>query len=160
MKESLSENVSSVWSGSDYPYLKSVETAGENAYSQYSSEVVLTKEQLFDKLKQVHPDIEIDYSKDDCIKILEYTESGRVKTIKLGNTEIAGTEARKIFELRSTNFSVKIDGENITFIVIGYGHGVGMSQTGANSMAKEGKKCEDIIKHFYTNVEIKYENEI
>ena len=56
--------------------------------------------------------------------------------------------------LRSTNFEVIIEGNNIKFIVIGYGHGVGMSQTGADALAKKGKNYEEIIKHFYVGVEI------
>ena len=62
--------------------------------------------------------------------------------------------------LRSTNFTFSIDGDNITFSVVGYGHGVGMSQTGADSMAKQGSNYEDIIKHFYTGVEITYVNDL
>ena len=56
--------------------------------------------------------------------------------------------------LKSANFSINIDAENINISVLGYGHGVGMSQTGADSMAKQGKNYEEIIKHFYSNVEI------
>ena len=57
--------------------------------------------------------------------------------------------------IKSTNFTFEINGENIKFTVKGYGHGVGMSQTGADSMAKTGANYEEIIKHFYTDVEIK-----
>ena len=56
--------------------------------------------------------------------------------------------------LKSANFNIEVQGNNIYFSVLGYGHGVGMSQTGADSMAKEGKNYEEIIKHFYTGVEI------
>ena len=80
--------------------------------------------------------------------------SGRVKTVKFGNTEIAGTKVRSLVGLKSTNFSVKIEGENVIFSVIGYGHGVGMSQTGADSMAKAGSNYEEILEHFYSGVEI------
>ena len=59
-----------------------------------------------------------------------------------------------ILGLKSTNFTFSIDGENVTFSVTGYGHGVGMSQTGADALAKTGATYEEIIKHFYTNVEI------
>ena len=149
------ETVSNVWGGTNLPYLQSVETTGETNYEQYSSEVKLSKEDLINKLKESYSDISIDFNIDDAIKILEYTESGRVKTIKFGNKEIAGTEARRIFGLKSTNFSTNIDGDFITLSVIGYGHGVGMSQTGADSLAKQGYSCEDIIKHFYTGVELK-----
>ena len=65
-----------------------------------------------------------------------------------------GVEARQIFSLKSANFEVKIENDKIIFSVVGYGHGVGMSQTGADSLAKQGKNYEDIIKHFYTGVEI------
>ena len=150
----MTESSLNIWGGIDYPYLKSVETAGENEYSQYSSQVKITKEELLNKMKEKYPDCEIDFSQTDCIKIQEYTTSGRVKTIKIGNKEIAGTEARTILGLKSTNFSVVIEGEEIIFSVTGYGHGVGMSQTGADSMAKTGANYETIIKHFYTGVEI------
>ena len=143
-----------VWGGTGYPYLQSVETSGEDAYTQYSSEVVLTQEQLINKLKEKYSDISIDFSNSDDIKIMEYTESTRVKTVKFGNHEISGVEARSLLGLRSTNFEISIDGDNIKFSVKGYGHGVGMSQTGADSMAKQGSSAEDIIKHFYTGVEI------
>ena len=61
---------------------------------------------------------------------------------------------RTLLGLRSTNFTFQFEGDNIKFNVIGYGHGVGMSQTGADSMAKQGSNYEEIIKHFYTGVEI------
>ena len=79
---------------------------------------------------------------------------GRVSKIKIGNKEITGNEARTIFELKSTKFDVKIDGDFIYFSVIGYGHGVGLSQCGSDSLAKQGKTAEEIIKHYYKDVEI------
>ena len=143
-----------VWGGTNYPYLQSVETAGEDAYSQYSSEVVLTKEEFQNKILAKHSDFTIDYSQTDCIQILEYTESGRIKTIKIGNLNLSGVEVRTLLGLRSANFEVSLDGDNIKFSVKGYGHGVGMSQTGADSMAKQGSNYEEIVKHFYTGVKI------
>lgn len=150
----VTESSLNIWGGIDYPYLKSVETVGEEGYTQYSSEVKFSKEDLLNKIKETYQDCEIDYTQQDCIEILEYTTSGRVKTIKFGNKEIAGTEARTLLGLKSTNFTFSIDGESIVFSVTGYGHGVGMSQTGADALAKSGSNYEDIIKHFYTNVEI------
>lgn len=149
-----------VWGGTGYPYLQSVETSGEDTYTQYSSEVTFTQEELLNKLKEKYNDISIDFSNNDDIKILEYTESTRVKTIKLGNHKISGVEARTLFGLRSTNFEIIKEDNNIKFSVKGYGHGVGMSQTGADSMAKQGSNADEIIKHFYTGVEIKDVNEI
>lgn len=149
------ELASNVWiGGKDFPYLQSVETSGEDGYTQYSSEVTISKTDLLEKLKQEYPDIQINYEESECIKILDYTQSGRVKTVKFGNTVIAGTKVRSLIGLKSTNFSIKLDGENVIFSVKGYGHGVGMSQTGADSMAKAGNSYEEILKHFYTGVEI------
>lgn len=149
-----------VWGGTGYPYLQSVETSGENTYTQYASEVTLSQEELINKLKEKYSDISIDFTNSEDIKILEYTESTRVKTVKFGNHEISGVEARTIFGLKSTNFEISRDGNNIKFSVKGYGHGVGMSQTGADSMAKNGSRAEEIIKHFYTGVEITEVNKL
>ena len=150
----VTESSLNIWGGIYYPYLKSVETAGEEGYTQYKSEVTLSKEELQNKMKEKYQDFEIDYSQENAISILEYTTSGRIKTIKIGNKEIAGTEARTILGLKSTNFTFQINDQNIVFSVTGYGHGVGMSQTGADALAKTGSNYEDIIKHFYTDVEI------
>lgn len=149
-----------VWGGTGYPYLQSVETSGEDAYTQYSSEVVLKQEELLEKLKEKYSDISIDFSNEDDIKILEYTEGNRIKTIKFGNHEVSGVEVRSLLGLRSANFEVIREGDSIKFSVKGYGHGVGMSQTGADSLAKQGKNADDIIKHFYKDIEIKDVNSL
>lgn len=150
-----------VWGGnSSIPYLQVIETAGEEGYKQYSSEVEITNQELLDKLKQKYSDIQIDFSNAEDIKILEYTSSGRVKTIKFGNHNLSGTEVRSLLSLKSTNFEIEKQEEKIKFIVKGYGHGVGMSQTGADSMAKSGSTAEEIIKHFYTGVELTDVNSI
>ena len=143
-----------VWGGSGYPYLQSVSTSGEDAYSQYSSEAEFTKKEFEEKIKELHSDFKIDYKEKACIKIEEYTEGNRVKNVKIGNLELSGVEVRNIFGLKSANFEITIQDDKIKFEVIGYGHGVGMSQTGADSLAKEGKTYEEIITHFYTGVEI------
>ena len=71
-----------------------------------------------------------------------------------------GVETRSILGLKSANFELQKENGTITFKVKGYGHGVGMSQTGADTMAKNGSTAEDIIKHFYTGIEIKEVNNI
>lgn len=143
-----------VWGGSGYPYLQTVQTSGEEAYTQYKSEVNMKKQELIDKIKSKYQDFSINFEEENAIQILEYTKGNRVKTIKIGNKNLSGVEVRSIFGLKSANFEVKIDGDNIIFSVIGYGHGVGMSQTGADSLAKQGKNYEEIITHFYIGVEI------
>lgn len=143
-----------VWGGSGYPYLQTVATSGEDAYSQYASEVILTRQDIIEKIKTNHPEVEINFDTDNWAEIKEYTDGGRVRFIQMGNVLLSGVEARTLFGLKSANFKVEKEGENIKFSVIGYGHGVGMSQTGANSLAKEGKTAEEIIYHFYSGVEI------
>ena len=149
-----------VWGGTGYPYLQTVETSGEDTYSQYSSEVVLSQQELLDKLKTKYSDIAIDFNNTEDIKILEYTDGDRVKTVKFGNHNLSGVEVRTLLGLRSANFSITQENGNIKFSVKGYGHGVGMSQTGADSLAKQGSTADDIIHHFYANVEIKEVNDI
>ena len=149
-----------VWGGSGLPYLQVVQTAGEEGYTQYSSEVDLTQEELINKLKTKYEDIQIDFNNDEDVKIIEHTDSNRVKTVKFGNHELSGVETRTLLGLKSTNFEIKKENNQIKFLVKGYGHGVGMSQTGANTMAKQGNNCEEIIKHFYVGIEIKDINSI
>ncbi len=143
-----------VWGGTGYPYLQTVETSGEDAYTQYSSEVKMSKEEFISKIRGVYSDFDVNFDDDNCIQIIDYTSGGRVRTIKIGNHNLSGVEVRSIFSLRSANFIVEIEPDNVKFKVIGYGHGVGMSQTGADSLAKQGNNYEDIIKHFYTGIEI------
>lgn len=143
-----------VWGGSDFPYLQVVETSGEDEYSQYYSEKEYTKAEIESKMKSAYSDFSIDWNDENCIEILEYTESSRIKTLKIGNKNISGVEARKIFELKSSNFTYEISESAVKFKVIGYGHGVGLSQTGSNTLAKEGKNYKEIIEHFFKNVEI------
>lgn len=150
----ITDTATAVWGGTNYPYLQAVTTSGEDSYSQYSSETSLTKEEFINKIKEYHSDFKIDFSLGNQIEILEYTDGQRIKTIKIGNLNLSGVEIRNIFGLKSAKFQINIEEENIKFSVIGYGHGVGMSQTGADSMAKQGSNYEEIIKHFYTGVEI------
>lgn len=147
------ETVANVWGGSNYPYLQSVETSGEDGYTQYASTVTLSKEEVLQKMQAEYPETTIDWTQEKPIQITEYNESGRVKTIQIGNKSISGVEARTIFGLKSAKFNVQV-GENVQFDVVGYGHGVGLSQTGADAMAKTGATAEQIINHYYTGVKI------
>lgn len=142
-----------VWGG-DYPYLQAVETSGENAYSTYASEVLISKDELIQKMLEKYSKFKIDFNSGDAIKILEYTDSGRIKNIQIGNINLSGVEVRAIFGLKSAKFLCEIQNENIKFTVTGYGHGVGLSQSGSDSLAKQGYNYKDIIKHYYKNVEI------
>lgn len=100
----------------------------------------------------------------DCthLKINNITidTSNRVEIISINDTQYTGIDIRKKFNLRSTDFTIEEDNDNIVFTTKGYGHGVGMSQYGANTMAKNGSNYEEILKYYYQGVEIKEYNQI
>lgn len=142
-----------VWGG-NFPYFQTVETSGEENYTSYNSEVEISKDELVKIMIEKYSNFQINFEDIDCIKILEYTDSQRIKKIKIGNIEISGVEARNLFKLKSAKFKFEINENNIKFVVIGYGHGVGLSQCGSDALAKQGKKCDEIIKYYYKDVEI------
>jgi len=150
------ENAEDVWDVGPVDYLKSVVSEGEEASPSFKTVTTYTIKEFCKILKSHYPDIKI--NENDVlsdIKILEYTEGDRVKTIKIGNITLKGTDIRNIFSLKSANFKLeKYETDKIMITTYGYGHGVGMSQWGANSMAKNGASWEDIIKHYYVCVDI------
>ena len=89
------------------------------------------------------------------VKILSRSNGGSVAKIKLGNKELTGRDIRNILNLNSANFEIKFDTNSLDFVVKGYGHGVGMSQWGANGMAEEGYKYYEILSHYYKDTTIK-----
>lgn len=138
----------------DIPYLKSVDSKGEEVAPKFKTELNLQKVEFINILKSRYRDIVISNLEKD-INIQERADSGLVKKIKIGNKVISGIEFRKIFNLNSANFDILFLDSSIQINCNGYGHGVGMSQWGANAMAREGKNYEEILKHYYTDVEIK-----
>lgn len=142
-----------VWGG-NFPYFQTVETSGEESYSSYSSEVEISKDDLIKKMLEKYSDFKIDFSDNNCINIEEYTSSGRISKISIGNKQISGVEARSIFGLKSAKFNFEILENSIKFSVLGYGHGVGLSQCGSDVLAKNGKNYEEIIRYYYKDVEI------
>jgi len=86
------------------------------------------------------------------VEVLSRYKSGQVEALRLGNEIITGKQARTAFSLRSANFSVTFGDKGVTFSVLGYGHGVGMSQKGADVMAENGSTYAEILSHYYTSV--------
>lgn len=142
-----------VWGG-DFPYFKSVQTSGEQNYTSYSSEVIISKDDLIKRMLEKYSGFKIDFANSNSIEVLGRYDSGRVSKIRVGNTELSGVEARSIFELKSANFDFEIIDDNIKFKVVGYGHGVGFSQCGSDTLAKNGRNYQEIIKYYYKDVEI------
>lgn len=137
------------------PYLKSTESSGEEIAPKYETTSTITVDDFISKIKSKYSDAEISKSNiKNCIEIESYTQGGSIKEIRVGNKNISGVELRKMLNLNSTNFSISYKGNNMVFLCKGYGHGVGMSQWGANAMAKNGAGYDEILKHYYAGVAI------
>ena len=143
----VTENSEDIFSSS-VPYLRSVDSTWDEESPVYTTNKTFTLEEFYNLLN-------LDYSDDLNIEILETTHTGRIKKIKINNKEFTGSEICNKLKLRSTYFEIIKEDKKIIIKNKGYGHGVGMSQYGANGMAKEGYTYEDILKHYYTGVEIK-----
>lgn len=150
------ENVKDVFA-IDVPYLKSVSSPYEEDSPRYKDTITMTVEDFIKKIKLKYPKANI--NKDNVhqkIKLIERTATGRVKRIAIDTYLVEGREFRDLFGLNSTNFTISLD-KKLNIIEIetyGFGHGVGMSQWGANGMGKNGSSFEEIIKHYYTGVKI------
>lgn len=143
-----------VWSG-DLPYLVSVDSPeGEETVPNYYSTVTFTAAEAKEKLLAAHPELKLSGAPDRWFGAAAENGSGRVETVSVGGTDIEGTELRQIFGLRSACFTVAADSESVTFRVTGYGHGVGMSQYGANQLAREGKTWQEILEWYYTGATV------
>lgn len=139
----------------EIPYLKSVESPGEERSRKYKSEFKYTYNQLADILNKWNPSLKI---KPDTLKkqilILERSDGGSVSKMKIGEEYISGQKFRTILNLSSANFDIKFNLNNVVITCNGYGHGVGMSQWGADAMAKEGHDYKDILKHYYQGTDV------
>ena len=145
--------------GGDLKYLTDVESPGDRVSKGYQTIKEFRAEDLKSALKDnIKSEFDFANLPNDWIGNTVRTDSGMVKEIEIGHIKVKGVEIRKIFGLRSSNFSIDYNSERNSFIftVLGYGHGVGMSQCGAQYMAKQGKKYNEILNWYYpgTNIEV------
>ncbi len=143
------ENCSEIW-GSELPYLKSVPSREDIGADGYESLSTYPKDLFLQKLRGINDSVQGDITVGEAKR----TEGGSVSEINIGGIGFKGEDIREAFNLRSANFEIVIEGDKITFKVKGYGHGVGMSQNGANVLATEGKSDAEILKHYYSGVDI------
>ena len=144
------EDSSNVW-GKEYPYLKAVDSSWDKTAENYTTTVTLTTAELKEKIGDA---VKFEGEGKDYFGKATLTNSGTVKEIEVCGKNITGADLRKYLDLRSSCFEVSYSEGSFTFTVHGYGHGVGMSQFGANCLAKEGKDFKDILKHYYTGCKI------
>jgi len=145
----FTEDSAAVW-GTALPYLVSVsspETAGD--VPNYVTTLELSPEEFRTRAEAALPETAFPDSPAEWLGERTTAPSGRVSSLRLGNTTVSGTEMRDIFSLRSANFQLEWTGRSFLFTVTGYGHGAGMSQYGANVMAKTGSSYADILAHYY-----------
>jgi len=148
------ENSEDVFSTME-PYLRSVISPYEQASSHLEDTFVIPVSQFISKINNQYGNTGLSRNNIvDSLQILERSEGGRVTKIKVGNKILTGRNIRELLGLKSADFDIVVSGDKITFITRGYGHGVGMSQYGADGMAKEGYNYEQILKHYYQGIEL------
>ena len=138
------EDAAAVW-GADVPYLRSVESPGEEDSRYFVNTVTFGLDAFCARLG---------IGSVGDITVTEYTVGGGAAQVRVGDKLFSGTRLRDLLGLRSTSFSVTLDGDSVTFSTRGFGHRVGMSQYGADAMAESGCNFEEIIRHYYSGVEI------
>ncbi|MFA7411454.1 MAG: stage II sporulation protein D [Tissierellaceae bacterium] len=140
------------------PYLKSVPSPNEEEAPRFKSILTMAIDDFIAKIKSAYPKVNISRENiHEKIKLIDKTMTGRVKKVSIDGIVVEGRDLRDLFDLDSTSFIITLD-TSLNIIEIetrGYGHGVGMSQWGANGMAKNGSDYEEILRHYYTGVEVK-----
>ncbi|MBM7870560.1 stage II sporulation protein D [Clostridium pascui] len=152
------EDVKDVFSTS-LPYLKSVESPGEEIAPKYKSTSIYSYYKLASIINEYFDkNIVSSSSLKTNIKIKSKTEAGGVKEMQIGSRTLKGSQFRTMLGLNSTNFVINFGKKDIQIVCTGYGHGVGMSQWGANVYAKGGKSYNEILTHYYQGVKIEQIN--
>lgn len=144
-----------VW-GEEYPYLQEVPSPEDDAsVPNYYSTVTLSKEAFSSIFLDAYPKAVLDGDGSSWFGKVKYDKAGLPVSLSVGGVTVDTGQMRTLYELRSASFSVECEGDNVTFYVTGYGHGVGMSQYGANALAKQGKKFQEILQWYYPGTELK-----
>ena len=145
------EDAKNMWK-TKIPYLVSKDSGGDAQSPKFESEETFTKEEFIKCASKLKVDVK---KIKGNIKVTKRTEAGTVTAVKLGDKTFTGEEIRHAFGLRSPTFKIDAKEKSITFTVFGYGHGIGMSQYGANVLAQKGYTYNEILKHYYTGVTVK-----
>ena len=142
-----------VW-GTDVPYLQSVESPGEEIAPRFSSQEIFAPAEFSEILRAENPDVHLTGSPETWVGETAYTEGGSVETCVIGGIAFSGTKLRQLFGLNSARFTLMLKDGQFVFDVQGFGHRVGMSQYGAESMARLGFSYRTILLYYYQGAEI------
>lgn len=154
------EAIENVWGGSPYPYLKSVSSPGEADFYDYCQVKSYSLSDFANAVTNYNSSAVCDNESGTAnVKNIKRSPSGRIISAEIGGITFTGLQIRAMFSLRSSNiyFSDVHSGEgssSVAIVALGYGHGVGMSQCGAQAMALNGADYEEILKHYYTGIEL------
>lgn len=137
------------------PYYKVVDSVGEEDAPKFKEVFTFTREDFIDIFKKAYPKAKLaDKNLESQIEILSHTESGRVGEISVAGVKLKGKDFRSLYGINSADFSLEFKQDNVLIHTTGYGHGVGMSQVGADRMANDGKTYREILNHYYVNIDI------
>ena len=140
---------------SDLPYLQAVDSPEPgDAIPNYYSRAEFTAEEFREKVAAALPEADLSGEMDGWLQNAVTDAAGSVETVEVGGVTVKGSTVRSILGLRSACFEWEVQGEKLVFFVTGFGHGVGMSQYGANQMAAEGADYREILTHYYTGVTV------
>lgn len=145
------ETAKNVW-GTDYPYLQSENSVGDLLCADFYSELSVSADDFTKKITEL--EIQVTGEMDKAIGTIKKSPSGTVLNIEVCGKKVTGAQMREAFALRSAAFDVIYKEGSFVFTVSGYGHGVGMSQFGANYMAQQGSDYKEILSAYYRGVEI------
>ena len=143
----------SVW-GTDVPYLQAVESPGEQDALRYESEAVFSEAELRSLLAPAVPEADLSSPVDTWFSEPIRTNGGGGLSVEIGGAAVSGTKLRSLLGLNSTKFTIRSRNDEVVFQVLGFGHRVGMSQYGANAMAKLGFDYQTILQYYYRGVKI------
>ncbi|MCP8617462.1 stage II sporulation protein D [Salirhabdus salicampi] len=146
------ENAEEYWQNA-FPYLTSVESPWDTKSPKF-------RDQKTYPISEVEEMLDVTFSGPEAITKMTRTDSNRVKEIVISGKSFTGREIREALHLSSSDFNIQIKGDHMIFTTKGYGHGVGLSQYGANGMAEAGKSYQEIIQHYYQGTEIIQADEI
>ena len=153
MSAGATEFASNVWNGT-VPYLIPVDSVGDTLADQFETSVTFASEQIKGILTEAYPDLTLSGDTRSWFQIISRSPSGYVLTLQAGNLQISGKDLRTLLGLRSTNFTITAQTNSFLFTTKGYGHGVGLSQYGADYMARQGSGYEEILLHYYTGTQL------
>lgn len=141
----------------DLPYLQKVSSPEtEELVPNYYSVSTFTAAEFKSLFLAAKPDADLSSNPDGWIRDIVRNDSDYVASVTVGGVKLRGNDLRTILSLRSPSFTVAYKDGSFTFHVTGYGHGVGMSQYGANILAKQGLSAEEIVQHYFSNTTVGY----